>query len=65
MKPGDKCVKTLLFVAQNKKTGLFIAFTPVTIEITAKKDTTTVKTKDTITYAADIKGLNYLILARR
>ncbi|HEX3077592.1 MAG TPA: hypothetical protein VHQ24_12080, partial [Lachnospiraceae bacterium] len=39
----DKCVKTMLFVAQNKKTGLFIAFTPVTIEITAKKDTTTGK----------------------
>lgn len=65
MMPGDKCVKTMLFVAQNKKTGLFIAFTPVTIEITAKKDTTTGKTKDIITYAAEVKALNYLILARR
>jgi hypothetical protein len=62
LKSGEKIIKTILFAAQNKKTGLFITFAPVTIEVSAEKDITTPGADESLLYKVDIKSLNYVIL---
>lgn len=59
LEPGNQRTVTMLFAAQNKKTGLFISFVPVTIKIKAERGKT--KTSAEV-YSAEINSLNYVML---
>jgi hypothetical protein len=57
VKPGSSMAYTIIIVAQNKNTGLFISYTPINVKISAAYDKLN---KEKILYTADIQSLNYL-----